>query len=108
MATSTWWPGMELHANVSKHLVLSRFMAGSALRLNEARKRWLRYHLFEKIRFCDENLEVRRRYEQALRWAVHFVNSLPAMPRSDRVRTLRLFHATNAEGKVELIEGLAG
>ena len=99
---------LELHANVSKHLVLSRFMAGGALRLNEARKRWLRYHLFEKIRFCDENLEVRRRYEQALRWAVRFVNSLPAMQRSDRVRTLRQFHATNAAGKVELIEGLAG
>jgi len=98
---------LELHANVSKHLVLSRFMAGGSPRLSEARKSWLRYHLFEKVRFCDDDPEVRRRYELASRWAVRFLKSLPPMRPAGRVRTLRVFHAVNAAGKVELIERLA-
>ena len=41
---------LELHANVSKHLVLARFLAGSgrAARSSAAARAWLRWHLFHK------------------------------------------------------------
>jgi len=101
---------LELHANVSKHLVLERFLAGSRGRLDRRRRIWLRHHLFEKGRFCDEDREVRARYRDATRWAVKFIDALGAPSagrRARRLSTLRRFHHVDAGGKIELIARLA-
>jgi len=97
---------LELHANVSKHLVLTRFLAGPNRRLREDRRLWLRHQLFEKVRYCDDEPEVRQRYEDARLWAVRFVDGLAALPTDRRIDTLRRFHEQGAQGKLELIRSL--
>ena len=97
---------MELHANVSKHLVLSRYLAGPAGRLSPRHRRWLRFHLFDKVRYCDEDPEVRERYVDARLWAVRLLDALPALAVEPRIAVLRRFHRANGGGKVDLIREL--
>jgi hypothetical protein len=99
---------LELHANVSKHLVLTRFVAGRRRRIDAARRRWLRHHLFDKVRFCDRDAGVRQRYRDATRWAVRLIDVLPRLAVIRRIDTLRSFHRAGARGKLELIDGLNG
>lgn len=98
---------LELHANVSKHLVLTRFLAGARGRLPEDRRRWLRHQLFEKDTFCDANPDVRQRYRDACQWAVRLIDALAGLPVPRRIDTLRRFHDEGAQGKLELIRELA-
>jgi len=98
---------MELHANVSKHLVLTRFLAEPDGRLDPARRRWLRFHLFDKIQFCDDDPAVRQRYQDARSWAVRLIDTLPALPVERRIATLRRFHRDDTAGKIGLIRRLA-
>ena len=93
---------LELQANVTKHLVLSYFLAAGRPRLEPHERAWLRHHLFEKGSFVDEDSEVTERYRQAVRCAVKFVDGLPRSPRK-RLVDLRRFHDANAAGKLELI-----
>ena len=98
---------LELHANVSKHLVLSRFLAGDRGRLQENDRLWLRHHLFDKGRFSDDDPAVRDRYRDAIRWAVRFLDALADIDTRHRLGLLRRFHGEGAAGKLELIRGLA-
>jgi hypothetical protein len=98
---------LELHANVSKHLVLTRFLAGREPRLDPADRRWLRHHLFDKLRFTEPDPVVRQRYRDARRWAVRLIDVLTTLEPLDRIATLRRFHREPATGKVALIEQLA-
>ncbi len=98
---------LELHANVSKHLVLARFLAGQRGRLGDHRRTWLRHQLFEKHRFTDARPAVRRRYEDAGRWAVRFLDRLAAAVAERRLGLLREFHRASAEAKVALVERLS-
>jgi hypothetical protein len=98
---------LELHANVSKHLVLARFLSGRRGRLVEPQRVWLRHHLFAKHRFCDERVGVRRRYEEAARWAVRLLDQLPRLATERRIGVLREFHRASARAKVALVERLA-
>ena len=98
---------LELHANVSKHLVLSRFLVGSRSRIDEPRRLWLRHHVFLKQRYCDQDTAVRARYADARRWALRFVDALPRIEAVSRVRTLRRFHDAACPEKLRLIENLA-
>jgi len=98
---------LELHANVSKHLVLTRFLAGGASRLPEDRRYWLRHHLFEKSQFCDANEDVKKRYQDARLWAVRLIDALPGLSVEVRIDTIRRFHEEGAQGKLELIRALA-
>ena len=98
---------MELHANVSKHLVLSRYLAGAAGRLAPRHRRWLRFHLFDKVRFCDDDPDVRQRYVDARLWAVRLLDALPGLAAEPRIAALRRFHRANGDGKVDLIRDLA-
>jgi hypothetical protein len=95
---------MELHANVSKYLVLSRFLAGQAPVLPPARRIWLRHHLFEKGRYRDEDEGLRRRYRDARRWGVKYLDGLRTSPATERVASLRRFHAVGAREKLRMIE----
>lgn len=93
---------LELQANVTKHLVLSHFLAAGRRHLEPHERAWLRYHLFEKGSFVDEDPEVAERYRQAARCAVKFVDALPESPRK-RLVALRRFHDANVAGKLEMI-----
>jgi hypothetical protein len=98
---------LELHANVSKHLVLQRFLAGGGRRLDDARRVWLQHHLFGKVSFCDRDPEVRARYREAARWAVRFLETLPGQAAARRLDLLRRFHRAGAAGKLDLIRRVA-
>lgn len=94
---------LELHANVSKHLVLSRFLAGARPGLDGLRRAWLRHHLFDKVRFRAEEPAVRERYLRARRLAVRLVDALPRIEQARRIVTLRRFHDLDSQGKQSLI-----
>lgn len=101
---------LELHANVSKQLVLERFLVGGiggGRRLGRSRRVWLRHHLFGKVRYCDDDPQVRDRYRDAARWAVKLLDALPRRAPHRRLRALRRFHRMDAAGKVRLIDALA-
>ena len=82
---------LELQANVSKDLVLARFLARRGRRLPEGRKAWLRRHLFHQRSFCDGDPEVRKRYDDASRFALRFLRSLERLPSVSRLERLRQF-----------------
>jgi hypothetical protein len=97
---------LELHANVSKYLVLARFLVGRVPRIGPRRRAWLRYHLFDKGVYRDEDPRVRARYRDAARWASRFLESLGRLRPAERIASLRGFHRAGASGKLELIRGL--
>jgi hypothetical protein len=96
---------LEVQANVSKDLVLSRFLAPRGKRLDRTRRAWLRYHLFHARTYCDDDYEVRQRYGEASRLALRFLRRLEQLPAGRRVETLRRFHRASLAGKLELSEG---
>jgi hypothetical protein len=98
---------LELHANVSKYLVLARFLAGSRGSLAQERRLWLRYRLFERVRFCDEDPVVRERYRNAARWAGRMLNGLSPLRRTESVEALRQFHRFGLDEKLRQISRLA-
>jgi hypothetical protein len=101
---------LELHANVSKELVLSRFLAAGRARRRPsvAERVWLRWHLFHKGTWSDPEAGVRERYHEAARWALRFLDGLERLPRREaRLASLRRFHGATAGEKLELIRSLA-
>jgi hypothetical protein len=99
---------LELHADVSKALVLARFLTGRSPRpLDAARRTWLRYHLFHKGEWGGEDEGERTRYREAARWALRFLDALEGRPPAARLDALRRFHAATGPGKRELISRLA-
>ena len=98
---------LELHANVSKHLVLSRFLAGARRALDPGRRTWLRFHLFHKGSLAGDHPEATRRYRDAARWALRLLDGLEGKTRDQRIETLRRFHGAPLERKLELIRGIA-
>ena len=96
---------LEVQASVSKDLVLSRFLARRGRHLDSRRREWLRRRLFHERTYCDDDPEVRGRYEAASRLALKFLRSLEARPRARRVETLRRFHRASLAGKMEMSEG---
>lgn len=98
---------LELHANVSKHLVLARFAAGHRPRIEAHKKAWLRYHLFDKGDFCEEDPQVRARYRDAARWAVRFLEAMEWLEPPARIEVLRDFHRAGGWEKLRLIERIA-
>jgi len=100
---------MELHANVSKELVLRYFLARmeGVQRLSGAAVAWVRFHLFEKQRFSDPDPSLRRRYEDATRYAVRYLRHLDGLAPHQRLRSLRQFSRMSAQAKLRAIERLA-
>jgi hypothetical protein len=99
---------LELHANVSKWLVLSRFVIGRRTRLRERDRLWLRWHLFRKHEWVEHDPRVRRRYRDASRHAVRFLDGWSrSSPASRRIDLLRRFHDAPIDEKLELIRALA-
>jgi hypothetical protein len=98
---------LELHADVSKDLVLARFLSGPGRPLDERHRVWLRYQLFHKGTFRDDDEATQSRYRDAARWALRLLEALPRLPRGGRIELLRRFHAAAAPAKLELIGDLA-
>jgi hypothetical protein len=96
---------LELHANVSKYLVLARFLAGREPRLDEGRRRWLRRSLFDAVRYRDEDLRDRERYREAARVAVRLLDGLRNLDPATSVHRLRRFHAADLPAKLRLVSG---
>jgi hypothetical protein len=96
---------LEVQANVSKDLVLSRFLAGGGRSVDPERRTWLRGQLFHSRTYCDDDPEVRSRYEDASRLALRFLKSLEEQPRAARLGALRRFHRASLSGKMELADG---
>lgn len=94
---------LELQANVSKQLVLERFLAGGRARLDPARRRWLRRRLFGEPGGGDEPA-LRARYRDAARYAVRWLDRVARLPPAQRLAALRHFHAASCRLKLELIE----
>jgi hypothetical protein len=96
---------LELQANVSKDLVLSRFLSRRRQRLDPVRRAWLRGHLFHARTYCDDDPCVRGRYDDAARFALRFLRMLERLPVARRVEALRRFHRAPLQGKLEMIDG---
>jgi hypothetical protein len=96
---------LELQANVSKDLVLSRFLPRRGPRLDRDRRLWLRHHLFHARTYCDDDPGTRSRYDEASRFALRFLRALEELPSPLRLEALRRFHRASLAGKVEMTEG---
>ena len=93
---------LELHAEVTKYLVLALFVA----RMRRSRNlpatdlAWIRWHLFHKRTYADPDPAVRDRYRDASRLASRYVSRLDTMHPADRPRELRLFHRMSPQQKI--------
>lgn len=96
---------LELHANVSKYLVLARFAAGRVGDRPVERRRWLRERLFDGGELgAGEGPAVQVRYRDAARYAVRLLDKLGLLAPAERLAVLRRFHTAGCRGKLELIE----
>jgi hypothetical protein len=93
---------MEVQANVTKDLVLSRFLPRRGARVDPDRRAWLRRQLFEARTYCDEDRSVRDRYDEASRFALRFLGALERTPRPRRLNALRRFHRASLSEKFAL------
>jgi hypothetical protein len=93
---------LEIQANVSKDLVLSRFLSGRGRRLDPGRRAWLRHHLFHGRSYSDADPAVRARYDEASTLALRFLRSLERWPSRLRVERLRRFHRAPLAEKLTL------
>jgi hypothetical protein len=93
---------MEVQANVTKELVLSRFLPRHGFRVDPERRAWLRRQLFEARTYCDDDRSVRDRYDEASRLALRFLETLERTPRRLRLDTLRRFHRAPLSEKIAL------
>jgi len=96
---------LEVQANVSKDLVLARFLSRRGRRIDPDQRAWLRRQLFEGRTYCDHDPTVRSRYDDASRLALRFLETLERMPLGRRVDALRRFHRAGLSGKGELSFG---
>jgi hypothetical protein len=97
---------LELHANLSKYLVLARFLAGRRPRMGDRQRFWLRHGLFDGVTFSDADPAVRERYREAALWAVRLIDGLAAEDPAATVEALRRFHSADVPGKLRLITDL--
>jgi len=83
---------LEFHANVTKYLVLTHFLArlNRCQRLSPVQRRWVFDRLFGG---AGEGLPpaLSQRYETAEQLALRFIHLLDSMPAVEKIRTLRRF-----------------
>jgi hypothetical protein len=93
---------LELHANVTKYLVLKMFVGKMrrTARLEASDIAWIRFHLFDKAVYSDPDPEIRARYQEASRFAARYVRRLEALPVSRLSRELKRFHRMTLQSKI--------
>ena len=92
---------LEIQANITKVLVMQRFLA-SGRKLSDERRHWLYAQLFGRPEFVDRDPEVRQRYRDASRYALRFLERLPRTPQR-RLAQLRQFYRLDGMQKLELL-----
>lgn len=99
---------LELHANVTKSLMLKLFVSRmrGTHRLSGEDSAWIRFHLFEKVEFCDPDPEIRQRYRTASRLAARYLDWLEKLAPLRRLCDLRRFHRMPPPVKLEFINAL--
>ena len=95
---------LELHANVTKMLVASLFLARTlgTERLNLEQKARLRFELLERGDYGTEEPALRERYREARRHAIRFLSRLERVPRPERPSLLREFSRAPVERKMAI------
>lgn len=95
---------LELHANVTKMLVVGLFVARTLglPRLDAARQRVLRAHLLARGDYEGEEEWLAVRYRDARRYGVRFLRRLRAQPVAERPHLLRRFSRAPLPQKLEL------
>ncbi len=100
---------LELHANVTKYLVL-KMMVGKlrrASRLAPGDAVWVRQQVFDRGEFVAEDPQVRARYREASRLAARYVGALDDLPPASRIAALRRFHRMPPQAKVAHINAVS-
>lgn len=97
---------LELHANVTKMLVVSLFLARTlgTKRLDARQRAALRWELFERGDYGSEEPALRGRYLDARRHALRFLDRLESVPPTGRAALLREFSRASVEGKLALCQ----
>lgn len=100
---------LELHANVTKDLVLRHFLGRTAGTPVEARASaaWVRHHLFVKPSYCDPDPAIRDRYRDAATLALRYLDRLSHLPPQERVTDLRRFSRLSHHAKIRLLSRAA-
>jgi hypothetical protein len=99
---------LELHAGVTKYLVVMHFIGRltGRRRISDFHRRWARHHLFEKY---EQGSGVdARRYRDAARLAGRYVGWLERLGISLRRAELARFHARGLAEQVRFIEQQTG
>ncbi len=96
---------LELHANVTKYLVLKMFVGRMrrTSRLSPADAAWIFFHLFDKAEFAEPDPEILARYQDAARLARKYVEWFDTLPVARRPRELRRFHRLSPRSKIAQI-----
>jgi len=100
---------LELHANITKHLMLNLFVTRmrGAGRLDPDDAAWIDWQLYHRREFSDPDREVRERYRHAGRLAARYMGWLAGVPPVRRPSELRRFHRLAPQRKVAWIQSLA-
>ena len=100
---------LELHANVTKYLVLKMFVGKlrRASRLAPADAAWVKQQIFDRGEFVAEDPDVRARYREASRLAARYVGALDGLAPASRVAALRRFHRMPPQAKVAHINAVS-
>jgi hypothetical protein len=96
---------LELQANITKYLAAMRLAAGGPAGTAPAEdaRAWVRWQLFEKGEFTDEDPQVRARYENARRLAARFLDRIETSEPRARLERLRAFHRGTHHEKLAML-----
>jgi hypothetical protein len=101
--------GLELHANITKYLVLSYFIANQMAlpRLNPAFRDLLKHHLFEENQYIGKLPQEIRRYVEANRLAWKYINFLEELDKKAYLQEIRKFNKLASTEMVSYVEKVA-
>ncbi|MFQ6040993.1 MAG: hypothetical protein ACE5PV_09065 [Candidatus Poribacteria bacterium] len=101
--------GLELHANVTKYLVLSYFIANQMAlsRMNPVFRGLLKRHLFEEYRYAGKSPREIQRYVEANRLAWKYINFLENLNREEYLQEIRKFNKLMSAEMVSYVEKIA-
>jgi len=101
--------GLELHANITKYLVLSYFIANQMAlpRLNSEFRDLLKRHLFEENQYVGISPQEIQRYSEANRLAWKYINFLEELGKETYIQEIRKFNKLMSAEMVSYVEKIA-
>ena len=100
---------LELHANITKYLVLSYFIAIQMRmqRLNSSLKNLLKHHLFEKDGKFHKSIPEGWRYAEANRLALKYINYLEKLDHEAFLLEIKKFNKLKSSEMTRYVEKVA-